>query len=75
MIQQCKYLLNNVPGTNNSWKQNFKAAVMGKPCAWVRSRYNFFGQKAQAATQGSGAWERARAKQFFLECLLGLCMR
>tara|TARA_R110000765_G_scaffold407828_2_gene505345 strand:- start:1176 stop:1604 length:429 start_codon:yes stop_codon:yes gene_type:complete len=73
MIQQCKHHLQNVPGTNSAWKNNFKAAVMGKPCAWIRNRYSFFGQKAQTATPGSGAYTRAKAKQFFLECLLGLC--
>jgi hypothetical protein len=71
MIQQCKQILNNVPGTGTSWKQNFKATVMGKPCAWVRNRMTFFHNKMNMATPGSGASKRFRAKAGFLECLLG----
>tara|TARA_R100001377_G_C3144697_1_gene94002 strand:+ start:120 stop:722 length:603 start_codon:yes stop_codon:yes gene_type:complete len=73
MIQRCKYLLNNVQGTNTSWKQNFKSTVMGKPCSWVRNRMNFFGGKMQNAVPGSGAHARFKAKTHFLECLVQAC--
>ena len=71
MIQQCKHILNNVPGTNASWKQNMKQTVLGKPCMWVRNRMSHFGQQMNQATPGSGAWSRFKAKAGFLECLLG----
>ena len=70
MYQQCKQILNNVPGTNVTWKQNMKQAVLGKSCMWVRNRMSHFGQKMNQATPGSGAWARFRAKMMFLECLL-----
>jgi hypothetical protein len=71
MIQQCKHILNNVPGTNASWKQNMKQTVLGKPCMWVRNRMSFFNNKMNMATPGSGAYKRFQAKAWFLECLLG----
>jgi len=71
MIQQCKQILNNVPGTSVAWKQNMKQAVLGKSCMWVRNRMSHFGQKMNQATPGSGARARFKAKVGFLECLLG----
>ena len=71
MIQNCKHLLNNIPGGSATWKQNMKQTALGKPCNWVRNRMSFFHSKANTATSGSGAWSRFRAKAAFLECLLG----
>lgn len=73
MIQRCKHLLNNVPGTTLAWKQNFKQTVHGKPCNWIMNRYQFFGNKATTFPAGSGAQKRALAKSQFLECLYGEC--
>ena len=70
-IQQCKQILNNVPGTNAQWKQNFKQTVLGKPCNWVMNRYQFFGNKMQTVSPTSSAYQRYSAKSGFLECLLG----
>jgi len=70
MIQQCKHLLNNVQGTNAAWKQNFKARVLGKSVEWIRNKMVHFGNKMNTAQTGSGAYNRARARSHFLECLI-----
>ena len=73
MIQRCKNVLNNVPGTTVTWKQNFKQTVHNKPCNWVFNRYQFFGNKAQTVPANSGAYKRFMAKSQFLECIYSEC--
>ena len=73
MIVMCRHLLNNVPGTSASWRQTFKQTVRNKPCSWVMSRYQFFGNKMNTVAPGSSAHARYKAKQHFLECILSEC--
>tara|TARA_R110002020_G_scaffold64487_1_gene171098 strand:+ start:1461 stop:1778 length:318 start_codon:yes stop_codon:yes gene_type:complete len=73
MIQGCKSILNNVPGTTAQWKQNFKQTALGKPCNWVMNRYQHFANKMQTTTFPSSAYHRASAKSGFCECLVGQC--
>ena len=73
MIVSCRDILQGVPGTTATWRQNFKQTVRHKPCNWVMNRYQYFANKAQTVPTNSSAYKRYMAKSGFLECLVGLC--
>ena len=74
MINDCESYLMGVPGGNTAWIQTTKNMVFGKDCDWLMNKYDFYAQAVTNATPGSGAWQRKRARQFFIECLLGKCL-